>query len=412
LTVSSIGFLLLSLFFYFGESTILGWYEKDAVLFRENYNYIYLVVFFMIFFNILDAYLQVNKKSVVQNVLQTIGLRLLFLVLIILYSFDLLSFPEMVAGYALAYGIVFLVLMGYTVYLKQWHIRPNFNKFDKPMRKNIVRFMIYSLLGVGSTYLANYVDILMVGNLAANGLYDVAIYATSFYIASVVVVPFRAVIRIIPIFISQAWKENDMDSIQLYYRKVTNSQLIFGGIIFLGIWLNVDGILSFLPAEYAAGKYVIGLVLIGKFFDAVTGVNGTIIQYSNFYHYLLYFNVALLILVVGTNLVFIPWMGIEGAALATLISTLAFNIIKSGLIWFKMGIHPFNRNSLFIIMLLVAAYFVIAFFLPHFNNVLVDLGVRSVLLVVGVAGFAYWFDLSEDFTSLSNKLLKAARIRR
>ena len=65
------------------------------------------------------------------------------------------------------------------------------------------------------------------------------------------------------------------------------NQFLFGGIIFLIIWLNIDHGLSILPEKFNGEgvKLVILFIGLSKLFNVATGVNGQIIINSKYYRF-------------------------------------------------------------------------------------------------------------------------------
>lgn len=44
---------------------------------------------------------------------------------------------------------------------------------------------------------------------------------------------------------AQAWEKKDMNEIQNIYSKSSINQLIFGGLFFVCVWINIDDIFSY-----------------------------------------------------------------------------------------------------------------------------------------------------------------------
>ena len=92
--------------------------------------------------------------------------------------------------------------------------------------------------------------------------------------------------------------------------------MLIGGLLLIGILLNIEDMLSFLPQEYANAKNVTIIASIGAFINISTGLNNAVLFNSNNYVYGTYLLLLLLVLAVINNLIFIPIWGIEGASLA------------------------------------------------------------------------------------------------
>ena len=73
----------------------------------------------------------------------------------------------------------------------------------------------------------------------------------------------------------------DIDQIRSIYSKSSINQLIIGGLMFLGIWLNIDDGLSLLPEKFQGGRLVVLFIAFSQLFNVTTGVNGIIVPESN-----------------------------------------------------------------------------------------------------------------------------------
>jgi len=145
------------------------------------------------------------------------------------------------------------------------------------------------------------------------------------------------------------------------------------------------------------------------------GINGTIIVNSKYYKYDLYTNVVLVFVTIITNYLLIPEssplssygiVGINGAAFATAISVLLFNLIRLILIKVKMKMHPFSIKTIYTVIILFAIY-LLATFLPLSGNVYFDIFWKSVLIIMMYIPAVLYFNLSEDI----NKLIIEVRKR-
>jgi O-antigen/teichoic acid export membrane protein len=133
--------------------------------------------------------------------------------------------------------------------------------------------------------------------------------------------------------------------------------------------------------------------------DMLFGVNGQIINISKLYRFDTYSSLSLAVFTIVTNYIFIPIYGIEGAAAATAISIVLFNIIRFFYVYSKLKIQPFDWNILKITLILLLALLV-GETLPDLSNVFLDTIYRSVLISLVMASLIYFFKVSEDINRL------------
>ena len=197
-------------------------------------------------------------------------------------------------------------------------------------------------------------DMLMIGYLL--DLEQVAFYTLAFYIGNAIAIPGRSVISISVPLIYKAWENQDFKEIDLIYSKSAINQLIVSGLLFLVVWLNIDEVLSLLPEKFSYGKWVVFYIGLAQLVNMSCGVNGAIIVNSKYYKFDLYTNLILLFITVLLNFLLIPIFGINGAAMATAVSIVLFNLIRIIIIYYKMKIQPFSKKTLITVLILFLIY--------------------------------------------------------
>jgi O-antigen/teichoic acid export membrane protein len=149
----------------------------------------------------------------------------------------------------------------------------------------------------------------------------------------------------------------------------------------------IQPLLSLLPGDYSSGTLVTIIICVGAFFNSATGVNYSIITYSNFFKLGALFYFLLLVLTVFLNIILIPKYGITGAAIASAIVSVIHNLLRFILIKVKLNMQPFSIESLKII-LIIAASVLSAYWLQAENKYLlvflrgiISAGVFAILIV-------------------------------
>lgn len=393
--VSLLGFLLFSSFFFLLKGNIIDFYIKESPLFVDYFYLIIPLTFFLLFFGTFEAFANSNHKTAITVFLRDIILRGITTILAILYVLEITDFESFVWLLVMGYGFVLLWLIFYLYKIGVFKIGFHFSFFKKGFFREVFSYGLFVLLGsTGALFIAN-IDVLMIGSIL--GLREAGVYAISFAIASIIDIPRRAVKQIVDPFVAIAIKNNNQTEIGDLYFKVSINQLVIGCLFVLGIWVNVDQIFLLMPNgnTYESGKYVALILMISKLMDMSTSINGEIIGYSKYYKFNILSIVILAILTVITNLIFIPLYGINGAAIATLLSLLFFNISKFIFIKVKFGIQPFDINTLKIIGISFFCYF-LTFLLPYMDNVFLNIFLKSFVIVVIYIGAVYYLKVSEE----------------
>ncbi|MBN4051225.1 oligosaccharide flippase family protein [bacterium AH-315-M05] len=405
--LSFIGFISFTFIFFLLEPLIIEYYSETSPLLIRYLYYIIPLACFTLLYNVLESYLRSLRKTVVPSFIRELLLRLLISVSIGFFAFGLVSFKTFVLIYVGIYSIVILVILIYLIYLKQLFIYPIYSFFKIKKIVPIIRYGIYSLLGNITILITSTIDALMLA--AMIGLGEVGIYTTAFFITSAIMVPARSIYKITYPYVADYWKSDKLDEIQTLYKKVTLNNLVFGSIIFIGIWINLHNIFALMPPEYAGGKWVVLFIGLGRMIDLVTGINGIILTTSHKYKYDLYFGIALAILTVITNYLFIPRYGIIGAAFATFLAMSFINLSRLLFVAVCFKIHPFMLNNIWV-LLIGGVTLGICSMIPYLGNIILDICIRSV--VAGLLFFipVFAFKLSTDLNKIVLKVITRYRI--
>jgi len=185
------------------------------------------------------------------------------------------------------------------------------------------------------------------------------------------------------------------------------NQLIIGLLLFIGIWMNINDLLLFVPEKYQGIQMVFFYIGLSKLIDVSVGVNGAIISTSNYYKYDLYINVFLILIIIVTNIIFIPLYGIVGAAMATSLAILIHNIIKTSVLYSLFKIQPFQINMLKVILVSVLIFYGLNLLPFNFiDSHLVRILFRSVCISLVYGFVIIRFKFSDDVNQLFEKLIR------
>jgi len=317
---------------------------------------------------------------------------------LLLHWFGYLDFTTFLKAYLFGYFLKFAIL--FVIQWKNDRFSLAFSVNDLKL-KEILNFGLFVFVGGASVMIVTRIDMMMIGSML--DLEQVAFYTVAFFIGNAIKVPGKSIGAISIPLVAKAWEKQDYKQIQTLYTKSSINQLIIGGVLFLCIWLNIDEIFSLLPTKFQGGKWVVFYIAIAQLFSMANGINGTIIVNSKYYRYDLYTNVILVFVTIATNYLLIPEYGIDGAAMATAISVLLFNLIRLILIKVKMNMHPFSLQTIKTILLLFAMFFALNF-LPNSSYAFLDIIWKSIVVVILFIPSVMYFNLSEDISLMIKEL--------
>ncbi|MEL6559148.1 MAG: polysaccharide biosynthesis C-terminal domain-containing protein, partial [Bacteroidota bacterium] len=153
------------------------------------------------------------------------------------------------------------------------------------------------------------------------------------------------------------------------------------------------------------GFMVVYIIGIAKLTDMAFSVNGEIILMSKYYRFSTYSIVVLAILTIILNYLLIPHFGINGAAYASLISIVLFNLLKMGFLKLKFNLIPFSFKNLLLIAITVSVWYLNQL-IPKQELVIVDILIRSTFVTVLYCGLVVLLRISEDINRYLNNFIK------
>jgi O-antigen/teichoic acid export membrane protein len=408
LMVGLLGFLICTGFLLILKPLLLGTDSEKSALFIRYFPYLIILIFFQIFFSILDTYYSALLNSVHGTFLREVFQRVLIILFIGLYFFSILTFHQFVLLYLLALAVPTIYLLITLVQRQQFSLHTNFGFLDRQMVISIISVSAFSILNGFSSLIIQNVDIIMVNSII--DLETAGIYSICFFFGVVVSLPARSIYRIVNVVSAEAWKNNDMKTISDIYSKSCLTLFIIGLLLFLGIWVNIDNIFQIIGPEYIKGKWVIFFIGLGNIVDMATGANSSIFGTSKYYKIQTVFSIFLALLLVTSNLILIPKFGITGAAIGSAGSLIVLNILRYLFLYFKYKLQPYNIRFLYVILLGTTA-FLAATSIPEFSNFIINIFVKSIVVTIAFCLPLYFLNISEDINNKVDEILRAVKLK-
>ena len=361
--------------------------------------YIVLVGLAMAYFEIFYAWCRVHLKSVFGNFMKEVFGRIGASVLLLILYFGLISLGTFFKLLVVLYAVRTVIIMLYAYSLRK-------PKLTFQFPENTGEILYYSLLiilGGSAALILLEIDKVMLNQFIS--IENVAYYGVAVYIATVIIVPSRAMHQITYPMTAELLNSDDKKGLETLYQKSSLTLFIASGIIFVLIILNLKDLYLLLPESYRTGFTIVFLIGLAKVFDSLLGNNNSILYNSKYYKTVLTFGICLAVLTIALNYFLIPEMGMEGAALASFISIFLFNVVKLVFVKRKFGFYPFTNATyqvLGTLMLLWALFQLLQF---PFNPIL-NILLKSIVVMVMYLGILYRFDISEDVSGILSKWLK------
>lgn len=378
--------------------SISTWLTASNVLMYDYVWLIYISAVAFAYFELFYAWSKVHMQSVVGNFMKELFHRVCTTALLFSLYFDLITVDQFI--YAVVGVYIFRVFI---MLLYAFSIRlPSIKIVRLRGVKSILKYTVLIIIAGSIANIILELDKFMLGYYIE--IKNVAYYSVAIYIASVIGVPSQAMEQIVSPITAKLLNEGNKSELKLLYQKSSLSLFIISGFIFLLIVLNINELYQLIPDKYEGGLYIVILVSIAKLTDSLLGNNTAILYNSNYYLAALVFGLLLTLLMVFLNIAFIPKYGINGAALATFIAVLVYNILKVLFVSYTFKIWPFTINTLktFVFIVLV---FVLFYFWDFPFHPILNITLKSVLLAITYGLVVYYFNFSKDVSQLIKKVL-------
>ena len=357
---------------------------------------IFLVAFATSYFEVFYSWARVQLKSVFGNFLKEIYPRVSIFILLLLVFFDIISKENFVWYLTGFYYLRLLIMIAYSLKL----YTPNFY-FKLPINtKQILSYSIYIFLAGSAASILIDIDKFMIPQKEA--ISQTAFYAVAVFIATVVEIPGRALFQIVNPLVAKALNTNNFTELKMLYKESSLNLLIISGLFFLLINLNIVPFYELMDnPSYGTAVWVVLMISLSKLILMSFGCGPAILATSKFYKITLPFSIGMALSVYFLNDYLIDLMGINGAALSTLIVVAVFTFLKIIYLKSKLNLSPYSFNS-------VKTLFIIGSLFLIFENISFPFkGISLIIINSLIIGLVY--TLVVYYSNLSGTLNKFLR---
>lgn len=399
LLIPLLGILPVALVGFIWYDSIGDWVSQVNPMVKDYLWYVFFVGLAMGYFEVFYSWAKVHLKSVFGNFMKEVFARIGVSILLVLFYFDVISLDTFFKCLVGLYLLRTVIIKIYAFTLRM----PKLDFKFPPFTKEILSYSFLIILGGSAALILLEIDKVMLNQFIS--IENVAYYGVSVYIATVIIVPSRAMHQITYPLTAELLNTHNDVGLDKLYKKSSLTLFIASGILFVLIILNLNDLYLMLPENYRNGFVIVFLIGLAKVMDSLLGNINSILYNSHYYKTVLIFGVCLAALTILLNYILIPKFGLEGAAFASFVSIFTFNLVKLIFVKVKFGIMPFTSATfkVFATLVLLAVLFDLVQFQFH---PIINIGLKSLLIVVMYVGILYRFNISEDVTGFLSKWLK------
>lgn len=425
LLVPLIGFSLFLLAFFLFKGSIVHFFTKDAEvgadLFAKYVNFVIPLAFFSLYISVFETNSNLLLRIVLPKFIREVGLRVGTLAIYLLYYYKVIDFDGVIVAFCVLYGLATLVNVVYLFSLKRVSFKIEWKYIKPQLRRD---FLYYTLFMITAALAGNVIPMLSKFFVAGKtGFHLAGVFTIATNIAALVEMPYRSLGAISRPHISEAMAKQDVKQADFLCKSVALHQFIAGSFVFFLIWINIDYIFDLLPNGdiYRLGKWAVLILSLSRLVYSTFGVTTTVLSYSKYYYYSLFFTILLAVMSVGLNSWWVPKWDINGGALANVVSYLIYFILLMTFIKWKIGVNPLSMKMFPVAMVVLVlfgldwlwTFALTPWFKGLFSRPVFGLGIDAVLktavfLAVGLMSI-YKLKVSQSVNDLIDKGLKAVR---
>ena len=390
--------LLLALLGTVFYDVLLKYFEGENDLVQPFIWGIFVIAIATAYFEVFFAWAKVQYKSVFGTVMRELFHRIAITILLICLYVEFISvhlFINLLIGVFILRAVA---MLGYAITL----YRP---KFSLQLPSRLKELLNYSfLIFIAGTVVVALFDLDKVMIEYFMPIENVSIYGIAIYIATVIAVPSKAMHQITNPITAKYLNYNETGALEDLYVRSSNTLFLISGYVFVLILTNVNMLYEIIPEDYRVGVSIVVLISLVKLSDNILGNNNSIIFNSKYYKTVLAAGLVLVGVAFVLNMWLIPIYGIYGAAYATFFSFLVYNLFKLIFVRITFGIHPFNRKSLNIFLLIVLLTFGFYYWNFSTGSPFVNIILKSIIISIIYAIVSYKANLSKDVKELYKKI--------
>jgi O-antigen/teichoic acid export membrane protein len=239
-------------------------------------------------------------------------------------------------------------------------------------------------------------DAVMIGKFLP--LSFVGIYTIASFIPTVIEAPYNALDRIVSAKVAHYIVDDDITSLKNVFYKSVKYLSVIGGFLFVVVNCNIVSLLHLIGKDYSKGVEVVWIISVGSLINMFGGSNNSILMYSAKYWVAAAISLVLVLLTFIFNMILIPRIGLDGAALSTALSWGGYTCVRVFLVCRKFKFQPYDASTVKTILSIVICI-AANFLLPVLQNDLLNIGLHVSAMTTLYLLLVYALKIVPEFHS-------------
>ncbi|MGY0391268.1 flippase [Bizionia sp. KMM 8389] len=239
-----------------------------------------------------------------------------------------------ILGFLISYGVFGIILL-----LSYFKIPSKINQSIS--YQSIISLSTPMMISASFLFISNWTDTFMLGTMVSKS--ELGVYNVAFKLATLALIIIASVNSVLAPKISKLYSENNIDGIKREVQKATKIITFVAFPLVLILILFRSQVLSLFGAEFVIGSKTLIIISIGMLFNAMSGSVAQVLNMTNNQKKFRNFSLISALVNVVLNYFLIKKYGIEGAAVASLISNIVLNTLSVIYIKRKFGFYSFFK---------------------------------------------------------------------
>jgi O-antigen/teichoic acid export membrane protein len=371
---------------------MIAFFGDSSPLFTSQFYLLIPAVLAHTLYRVSEAFARSHFLSVLPTLTWEVLVRVWQTAAVLLYAFDYLSFEPFALAYMLGFLVPGLIITGYLIQQGKFKLNWKLSYLSRRVMRLLLRYSLMTSLSYVAYFIVLRVDVFMIGGMISEGA--AGAYDFAYYLVILLLIPSKSVNSILLPLLSDHLKHNRLKEVNRLYDQSSTTSLVLAQLIFMLMYINLDAFFVIFP-KFVEARSVIFLLGIGNLSTVlVMGLRYIIIN-SRHYRFDLLSSLALMLVVIGSNYLLIPIMGINGAALATAISLSLYNLTGALFVQQRFGIPSFSWKKAWAVLLFLVTLW-LGLQVPALANPWADMVLRSSIMLPLYLGIAFLLRLSPD----------------
>lgn len=327
--------LFLSILLYFFAGIIAGNVFHNLT-YKPALEFVALIVPFLALQNISVEFIRGLKKLKISEFLRSVNPLLLNILLLLIIGLFIID--QMLPLYTLGIGIALSTLFS-VFYIVNRVYRIEYKSIDDFSKKELISTSIPMLINAISLFLMTYISIFLLEVFSTTE--DVGIFSIAVKLSTLISLILIVINTMFAPKISELYWNKRYEELQNVIYRATKLVFIVSSSIAIILISFSDFFLSLFGKEFILGNSVLLILVVGQLINAICGSVGIILNMTGHQKVLrniLIFSVFISIIL---NYTLIRKYGINGAAVASVVSMALWNILAAIFIKYKLNLITF-----------------------------------------------------------------------